>query len=78
MEAEDGDKGVREAKIAGGFGRVAGLATRKLYNTTGLNYITNAPVRSIVAIADVSNEVDKLKRKQKEDLANGLEVVKGR
>ena len=28
-------------------------------------------------MADVSNEVDKLKRKQKEDLANGLEVVKG-
>ena len=34
-------------------------------------------MRGIIAVADVSNEVDKLKKKQKEDLANGLEVVKG-
>ena len=71
------NEGKKDAKIAGAVGRTLGVGTRKLYNSTGMNYFTAPAAKLTIGIADVSNEVQKLKKKQKEDLANGLEVVKG-
>ena len=44
VEGVDGDKGDYHAKNSGMAGRTAGVATRHLYNTTGMQHFTNAPV----------------------------------
>ena len=46
VEGVHGDKGDYHAKNSGMAGRTAGVATRHLYNTTGMQHFTNAPVRS--------------------------------
>ena len=44
MESEDGEKGTRDAAIAGAVGRGLGAGTRKLYKSTGLHYFTEDAV----------------------------------
>ena len=80
VKGQDGAKGDRDAKIAAIAGNVAGSALRKGLKATGIGYMMQMgkpAVKAIVGVSDVANEVHKLKTKEKEDLANGLEVETG-